>query len=595
MKIQISRFKQNIAILSDIRQGFRLFCRFNKYIYRYWKFGLLLLILGNFSILLSLAEPYIGKNALDKGILLRNKGVFVIYVIWGIGIYAVNLIVDYSHRYLKNYTIRRVRIDLSRDVLKRIRKYSLGTFQNKSTGENIYRVTNDITGAANVINDTLPNLLTCIFKLILITIIIVLINWKFLALIVVYQLLVLFQVGLFIKRIGEMISLKLTKSEDIFKKLSEVFSHIYLVKAFGTIAKEGRKLLHNLIQQMRMEVSETNLRIVSGILQNTANKLFFGVIGFYGSLMVIQGELTPGSLAAIMLYITQGLAAYSSIINLGQQVVLNRIPLGRIASLFDVDIDLKENGHPEDAILDKGSIEFRKVTFGYKNDKHILENMNFCISSNTLIAMVGPSGCGKSTVLNLLLRLYDVNSGGIFFDGHDIRNLKFKSIYSQIGIACQQPFLWNDTAASNIAYGAKGVGQKEIIWAAKISEAHDFITALPGGYDTVVGEDACKISEGQKQRIAIARALIKRPKILILDEAMSSLDSQTEDKIIDNIKKEFTASTLIIVSHRFSTVRKMDLVYFLEGSACMDIGTHKELVERNMEYVKLFSGQTENI
>lgn len=593
MKTKIGRLKKSTAILHDIKQGCRLFRRFNKYIFHYWKFELLLLILGNSSIVLSLAEPYIGKNALDKGILSKNMKVFTTYVIWGIGIYAFNLIIGNIHRYLKNYTIRRVRVDLAKDVFKRIRKYPLGVFQDSSTGRYIFRISNDVTDASNVINNTLPNLISYIFKLILITIIIALINWKILILIAVYQLLVLTQVSLFIKRIGEINRLTLERSEDIFKRLNEVFSHIYLVKAFGTMAREASKFLHDLIERMRVEIMETKLNIASDILQNTANKLFFGIISFYGSILVIKGEMTLGSLGATMAYITQGVGAYAALTNLGQQIVLNRIPLERVASLFDVDIDLKENNDSKDMIFRKGEIEFRNVTFGYKKDKHILHNMNFCVSSNMHIAIAGPSGCGKTTILNLILRLYDVDEGVILLDGCDIRELKFKSIYSQIAIAGQQPFLWDDTVKNNISYAQQNASLDQIIEAAHIAEAHNFILGLGKGYDTVIGENACKISEGQKQRIAIARAVIRKPKILILDEAMSSLDSEAGDKITDNIRAGFRDSTVIIVSHRLSALKKMDRVYFFESSGNMDSGTHSELLAQNKKYRELFAGQIE--
>jgi ABC-type multidrug transport system fused ATPase/permease subunit len=215
----------------------------------------------------------------------------------------------------------------------------------------------------------------------------------------------------------------------------------------------------------------------------------------------------------------------------------------------------------------QGKIEFKDIVFGYSKGKPILRNITFSIAPTSKIVIVGPSGCGKTTLLSLMLRLYDVENGVILMDGMDIKKIKMKSLKEQIGIALQESFLWNDTVANNISYGAEGAGEDDIIRAAKIAEAHNFILGLPKQYDSVVGEDACKISEGQKQRIAIARALIKRPKIIILDEALSSVDMETEEKIIANMRLEFKDSTVIVVSHRPSTMSKMDTVYSLEDGS----------------------------
>jgi ABC-type multidrug transport system fused ATPase/permease subunit len=219
--------------------------------------------------------------------------------------------------------------------------------------------------------------------------------------------------------------------------------------------------------------------------------------------------------------------------------------------------------------------------------------MSFSIAPASKIALVGPSGCGKTTLLFLMLRLYDAEKGVILVEGTDIRKIKMKSLKEEIGIALQVPFLWNDTVANNISYGAEGGVKGGIVWAAKIAEAHNFILGLPKQYDSVVGENACKVSEGQKQRIALARAIIKKPKILILDEALSSVDSETEEKIIDNIKREFVDTTLIMVSHRLSSARKMDSIWFFQGMSILKTGTHDQLMSGCSGYKELFADQAE--
>ncbi|MDD5422505.1 MAG: ABC transporter ATP-binding protein, partial [Candidatus Omnitrophica bacterium] len=244
-----------------------------------------------------------------------------------------------------------------------------------------------------------------------------------------------------------------------------------------------------------------------------------------------------------------------------------------------------------DHIIETGSVEFRDVSFGYRKDASVIDGISFLVEPYSKAAFVGLSGSGKTTMISLISRLYEPGEGGIYIDGVDIKKIKLASLKSQTSIALQQSYLWNDTIANNILYGAGGSTRQDMIEAAKLAEAHEFIIRSRDGYDSNVGEAGHSLSEGQKQRIAIARAFISKPRLLVLDEAMSSLDSETEDKIIDNIKREFKDSTVIIVSHRLSTVEKMDMVYFLKDSSTMESGTHEELVRKNLRYGELFASQ----
>jgi ATP-binding cassette subfamily B protein len=263
--------------------------------------------------------------------------------------------------------------------------------------------------------------------------------------------------------------------------------------------------------------------------------------------------------------------------------------------ILDAPPAIREDKNAQEIIFPKGCIEFRNATFGYSQDKVVLENLSFYIDGGSCVGLVGPSGCGKTTIINLILRLYKLYAGQIFIDRYNIREVKSRALYGQIGVVLQEPFLWNDSVENNIRYGKKDAHFKEVREAAKIACIDDFINVLPQGYNAVIGEMACKISEGQKQRLAIARTLIKRPKILILDEAMSSLDSETEDKVIDNIMREFKDSTIIVVSHRLSTARKMNRIYFLRDASSIETGTHEGLLEKSPPYRELFSSQIQDV
>jgi subfamily B ATP-binding cassette protein MsbA len=236
------------------------------------------------------------------------------------------------------------------------------------------------------------------------------------------------------------------------------------------------------------------------------------------------------------------------------------------------------------------AIQFQNVNFGY-GQKPVLRNIDLKIGAGEMVALVGVSGVGKSTLADLVPRFYDVTSGAITLDGVDIRDVSLESLRSQIGMVTQQTFLFNDSVRSNIAYGDRSKGMDEIIAAAKAAHAHDFILAMPQGYDTVIGELGVKLSGGERQRLSIARALLKDPPILILDEATSSLDSESERLVQDALERLMVGRTTLVIAHRLSTIRKADRIVVLAGGRIVEQGTHDELLARKAEYNKLYALQ----
>ena len=569
----------------------KLLLKFAKYLLPYWKRETVILGLSGVVVLLSLVNPYLTKLVIDRAFGNRDLRVFIILALIGGGVFVLNGLVSGLKNYLDRQVEIKVNFDLNKKVFKNLEKLDLNYFQNKSTGEHLYRSSYDIDRAADFITTTPPQVVATFPKLLFILIIVLRLNWQMAVFSLCLAPLLYLPPYYFTRRMRKVWEDLIKYSEDIFKRLNEVFSHIQLVKAFGREAVEIRNYLRSQIAKVRISMRNIRLEVVSSFAGSAANKVVIGLITFYGGYQVIKGEMTLGSLTAIMLYIGQLIGLQSSFAEFFQNIALGLVSCQRVEEILEKKPRIIEKEDARSVIFKKGEIVFRNVSFGYKQGEPVLAGINFNIDGGSHIALIGPSGCGKTTILNLLLRLYDPWTGDIMIDGCNIKGLKFSSLRGQIGMALQEPFLWNDTIENNIRYGKPDAGKEEIIEVAKICGVDDFVSELPNEYKTIIGENACKISEGQKQRIAIARALLKKPKILILDEAFASMDSQSEDKIILRIRQLSEIPTVIVVSHRLSTVMACDLAYFFKKPDKIVINKPQQLLEKDEAFYNLFAAQ----
>ena len=578
-----------------VKDACRLFLRFNAYLARYRKSEALLLLCGSLSMLFSLIGPYLGKLILDNGILAKDMNAFLTYTIIGGVIYIFRQAVDRGTLLLKSYTTRRIKIDLARAVFKKTQALSLRSFRDRSIGGYVSRFNSDITASSGIIASTLPELLRVALRLVLITTIIFVINSKILLFILCYQLVMIVRIRYFARKQDELAEASYKKGWEMSKALTRIFSQIYIVKAAGSMAAMARRYFRSFLDSIRLEVAVSKLEFISEALSEASNKIFFGAIGFVGTIMVVKGRLTLGSLGAILAYMSQGAAAYTALVEIFRRMISNRIPLEHTAGLLDAEIDVREKEFAPYVKFSGGRVEFKDVSFGYDPGKDVFSGISFVIMPGSRSALVGPSGSGKTTIANLILRLYDANSGSVLLDGRDVKEMSFKSIYSQVGLAPQAPPLWSGSIAEAITYGSSKIDMAAVEHAAELAEIGDFIRRLCGGYDTVLEDMVSTISQGQRQRIAIAAALAKRPKILIMDEACASLDSGTEERIVKNIMRAFPDMTLITISHRLSSARKMDAVYFLKGPCTIIAADHGTLAQSDAEYNGLFAGQLDAV
>ena len=579
--------------LNNLALILKVILKFRRYLAAQWKGELAVILLSAVILPLNLVIPYFIKIIIDKAYLASNLHSLISLLSLGIGILVfttiVSALIEYQQKKIKN----KINFSLSQDIFNHIQRLPLNFFRRQSSGEYIYKISYDVEKVSLFISEVIPQILFLLPRLVFIVGIMFYLNFRLAILVFCLIAAVYLNFYIFHLKIKELSQACIDKHQNIFKGLQEIFSRIVLVKAFGREDYEIKKLKEGFFQKLTAELKEAKLEIFSTIFGGfTYMQLMLVAIALYGGYQLAKGATTFGSLVAVMLYVFQISEVQRKAESFLKGMIINSLSCQRLAEIMDQPEKILS---PEAAVckFTKGEIEFKDISFSYQPKKIIFKKMNFVFPAKTKLALVGPSGCGKTTLLNLILGLYNLESGLISVDGFDSRKVNSDSLKDQCGVALQESFLWNDTVKNNILYGKPLASFDEVVLAAKFAKADDFICALPLGYETIIGENAYKLSEGQKQRIAIARALIKRSKILMLDEAMASLDSETEEKIMENIKREFNDSTIIIVSHRISVVKNMDLVYFLQTPNKMDIATHDVLLEKNQRYKELFSSQVD--
>lgn len=564
--------------------------RFNKYLYKYWKLQAAVICLSLLATPLGLVNPYLTKLVIDRAYGNKDLNLFFILAVIGGTAFLFSGLVTSLSQYLSKALSKNVAFDMTRDFLRHIQGLPLAFHNERSTGENIYRIGNDVKTVSDFVCDAIPQIIKLVPYAVFILAIICRLNWRMAVLASFLIPIIYLQPYLFSKLQKKITLSNIEKAQAVSVILHEILSHIRLVKTMAKEKYEMHRYEEGLKGDMNLELKNVKFMQICNLSSSILGRLITGIITLYGGYMVIRGMMTLGSLTAVIIYFGQFVTQLGMLGSLYQRFTINSVARDRLIEIMEIKPDICDAEGTRPYRIKEGRIEFKDISFRYKKDSPVLKTVTFSIPPAARAALVGLSGSGKSSILSLILRLYRKERGDIFIDGIDIEKMTIESLRSQIGIALQEPLLWNDTIANNILYGAcQSASRSDIIEAAKLAKAHNFIMALPEGYDSVIGENGCKISGGEMQRIAIARALIKRPKILILDEAMSSLDRETEEMIIDNIFREYDDSTIIIVSHRLSAVQKTDKVYFLKDGVIAQEGSHRELFEKDAEYGGLFA------
>jgi subfamily B ATP-binding cassette protein MsbA len=531
-------------------------------------------------------QLHLGDLLLKKDmemLLLLPIGIILLFLFKGI--------FEYGQAYLMNYVGLRIVADIRENLYNHLQTLSLSFFTKTPTGILISRITNDVNLIQGSVSNAITGLVKDAFTIIGLIGVVIYRDWKLALMALFIFSLVIIPIKEFGKRLRKFSRKSQQRMGSITTFLHETIAGNRIVKAFNMEDYEKRRFAEENNRFFKIVFKRVKIRALSHPLMELLGGISVAIIIWVGGYRVIQGELTPGAFFSFMTAVFMLYAPIRDLNKVNLEVQEGMAAAIRVFELLDTTPEIKEE---EGAIplppVSKG-IDFQRVTFKY-GEETVLKNISLHVNVGEVIALVGMSGAGKTSLVNLLPRFYDVETGHILIDGRDIRKVTFKSLRDQIALVTQQTILFNDTIRSNIAYGnIHGCSDQEIIEAAKAAHAHDFITKLPKGYDTFIGEQGVKLSGGERQRLSIARALLKNAPILILDEATSSLDSDSETEVQKALDQLMKGRTVFVIAHRLSTIRNAHRIIVLSEGQIVEQGDHEELIERNGEYRRLYDLQ----
>jgi subfamily B ATP-binding cassette protein MsbA len=536
-------------------------------------------------------SAWLMKPVVNDVFIGRDAGVLWLIAGAVIATFLVKGLANYAQATVMSYVGLRIIADSQNRLFAHLARLDLAFFHDHATGKLISRFTIDINTMRMAVSNVLTGFGKDVLSLVGLVGVMFLQDWQLAAL-----AFVVFPVAVVpIVRIGRRMRKVTANTQEEMGQfttlLEQTIQGIRVVKAYVMEEYEKRRIAALVERIFRLNLRSARTRSLSSPIMETLGGLAVAVVIVYGGYRVIESHTDAGSFFS---FITALLLAYEPmkrLANLNASLQEGLAGAQRLFELLDVEPRVKEKPDAQSLAVAKGAIRFEGVHFAYGAAKPALNGVSLDVPAGKRVALVGPSGAGKSTILNLVPRFYDVGSGRVLIDGVDVRDVTFASLHASIALVSQEITLFDDTVRANIAYGRAGASEDAVVAAARAAAAHDFILALPRGYETVVGEHGVKLSGGQRQRLAIARAMLKDAPILLLDEATSALDTESERQIQAALETLTRGRTTLVIAHRLSTIVNADLIHVIEAGRVVETGTHAELLAKGGAYARLYALQ----
>ena len=564
--------------------------KLNSYIAGNRKYLILVIISALLANIFMLVAPYIsgraidfikGENNVDFPMVAKFIGIlFAVYVLnalftWGMTVFT---------NALSNHSIEKMR----KDAFGKISKLPLKFFDGHSHGDIISRLTNDIDAVSEGLLQGITQLFSGIVTVVGSLVLMFLLDWRITLCVIVITIICIFVSKAIATNSGKMFRLQAQTIGELNGYVSETVGNLKVVKAFGYEDKSSEVFGEI---NARLYDCGQKAQFYSSLVNPTTryiNNLAYISVGVLGGFAALAGHLSVGIISSFLIYATQFARPINDMTSILTQLQSAQAAAARIFALGEIEPETPDEDRPELEVKN-GEVMFKDVDFSYNKDKELIKDLNIVAKQGQRVAIVGPTGAGKTTIVNLLMNFYGVDKGTIFVDGQAIDSVQRDSLRKNFGMVLQDTWLFAGTVKENIAYGKEGATEEEIINAAKAASAHGFIKRLPNGYDTMITEDGGNLSSGQKQLLTIARAMLSDPKILILDEATSNVDTMTEQRIQKAFLKMMEGRTSFIIAHRLSTIREADLILVMDKGRIIEQGTHNELIAKNGFYTKLYN------
>ncbi|MBX3334348.1 MAG: ABC transporter ATP-binding protein [Nitrospira sp.] len=518
----------------------------------------------------------------DAEQMTRSIGMFL-------GLVVLQGLCSMGHSYLTAWVSQNVIADFRKHLFAHLQTLTISFFSRRRTGELLSRLMSDVTVIQSLVTETPIDAVKQLVTFVGGITFLLLMNWQLCLLILILLPLLVVVSKLFGRRLKSLSTSIQDHTATLSTLAEEVISGIRIVKSFVQAQREKDRFADQVDQTLRLTLSRAGIMAVFIPVISLMTFSSATAVLWYGGRQVIDGTVTPGDLFAFVLFAGILIGPFSAAARVFTQIKEAQGATQRVFEILDAQPDIDDRPDAQTLVTVEGHVRMENVTFGYDPRYAVLSNLSFEAKPGELVAFVGPTGAGKTTVINLLHRFYDPIEGRLTIDGKDLRDVTLESWYRQIALVPQETILFGGTILDNIRYGMMAAGEAAVREASEAAHAHDFITTLPDGYQTVVGEKGVNLSGGQRQRIAIARAILKNPRILLLDEATSSLDTDSERLVQEALLRLMKGRTTFVVAHRLSTIQRADRILVLDKGKLVEEGTHAQLLEQKGLYHYLYT------